>query len=431
VIAGGQMSVWDAKTGRVLAHVVPTASQGGIFDVALSPDGQYAATAGGDGVARIWSARGGNLITELRGVAGGVNNVVFAPDGTRVLTAGEDGTARIWDAGLSLPEQRWSAPDLLGGVNGTLSSRWALSTSAEGERNLAVFDSASGREAFLVKLPRPAWDVVLAARAPVMAVIYKGAPVEVWNMASGRMLASLPGTDHVVRAGQGALQFPAISADGQRVMIAQGDQLTVWDVGSQRPLGRLQYRVGGLIPSTASTFSGNDRLIATVGTDGVVVLWRATDGDVIAREQTEQSPGFNASVPVRPAFSTDNTLFVAAGNWDRTPGVWRTTDGQLVSKLTQPYNTVAFSPNAPLLVTDGAFVWDAESGRLLLSLHDPLNGLSDAAFTADGLQVIGDAFGEREVFSCDVCGTLPRLLRLADQRITREFTPAERDRYLR
>jgi WD40 repeat protein len=430
VTAGGQAAIWDAKTGRMRAHIVPAANDD-IFDVALSPNGAYVATADGDGIGRVWSTTNAALITELRGVAGGITNLVFAPDGRRVLTSGEDGTARIWDAGLGLPNRSSAAPNLLGGPGGALRARWALATAGEAERNIPVFDSISGRQAFIVKLHRPSWSVVLAARAPVMAVVYKGAPVELWNMAKRQSLGSLPGTDHVVADGEGRLQAPALSADGRRVMIAAGDTLTVWDVRSRRPLGRLHHRVGAQIPASASSFSPDDQLLATIGTDGVVVLWRASDGHVIAREQAERSPGFNASVPVPPVFSPDGSLVVAAGNWDRSPGVWRTSDGRLVSKLTQSLNTVAFSPNAPLIVTDGGLVWDAESGRLLLTLRDPVNGIDDAAFTPDGLHVIADALGKRDIFSCDICGSLPQLLHLANQRITRGFTLAERDRYLR
>jgi WD40 repeat protein len=428
VTGDGQVSVWNAGTGRLRAHIVPPGNAP-FSDVALSPDGEYAVTAGGDGIARIWSTRDATMLTELRGGEGGIRSVLFAPDGKRVLTAGQDGTARIWDAGLGLPDQRRPARGLLGGPGGILRDRWALAVSPVGEKNVTVFDTASGKRAFFVKLPRPAWDIVLSARTPVMAVMYEEAPVELWNLARGKSLGRLPGTDHVVD--NGVLQAASVSPNGRRVMIGSKDRLTVWDVASRRPLGRLSHHVGGQFPASASTFSPDGELLATVGTDGVVVLWRASDGQVVARERAERSPGFNASVPVPPAFSADGSLFSAAGNWDRSPGVWRTSNGELASRLTQTYNTVAFSPNAPLIVTDGAFVWDAESGRRLLTLRDPLNGLQDAAFTADGLRVIANTFGERETFACDVCGSLTRLMHLASHRITRDFTAAERNRYLR
>lgn len=103
-----------------------------------------------------------------------------------------------------------------------------------------------------------------------------------------------------------------------------------------------------------------------------------------------------------------------------------------MSTLSEAYQTVAFSPAVPLIVTGGGLVWDATSGRLLLTLHDPQNvGIDDAAFTPNGLNVLGSTLSGRELFPCDVCGSLSQLLALANRRITRPFTAAERNRYLR
>jgi WD40 repeat protein len=432
VSSAGQLFVWDARTGSVRAHIVPPGHTG-FSAAALSPDGRYVVTTGSDGIARLWSTRDATMLTEFRGVVGGVTSVAFSLDGKQVLTAGEDGTARIWDPGLGLPVKRRRFPLTEFGTGGALGTRWG-DTFVLGDTKIPVFDLRSGQRAFHVKLPRPAWDVTLAAHAPVMAVTYEHAPVEVLDLAR-RHSGSLPGTDHVVPKGGSAVQPVVISRDGRRVLVGVGDRLTVWDVRTRTRLGHLRDHVGGEFPASATAFSPDGHLLATVRTDGVIVLWRADDGRVIAREHAEQSPGFNASVPVTPAFSADGSLVVAAGNWDRGPGVWRTSDGRLVSKLTQSFNTVAFSPTEALLVTDGAFVWDAESGRLLLTLRDPTISLDHVAFTSDGLRVVGGTYSSpysiREIFPCDVCGSLTRLMHLAGQRITRSFTAAERDRYLR
>lgn len=431
VTAGGQASVWNAATGQLRAHIAPAAGDS-IFDVALSPNGSYLATADGDGTAHIWNATTAQQISQLAGVAGGVGSVVWAPDGTRVLTAGEDGTARIWDAGLGLPTRAWAAPDLLGGPGETLSDRWSFAQFPTGDRTITMFNSVTGRTAFTVHLSRPAFFAVPAAEQPVLAVTYQDAPVDVYNLASGRLIRSIPGTSALVSSGARVIEWPTLSADGRRILIAQNNTFTVYDVSTGNRLGELHHAVGGLIPQAASTFSANDDLIATVGTDGVVLLWRASTGQIVAREMTEASPGFNASVPVSPAFSADGSLFTAAGNWDRSPGVWRTSDGQLVSTLSEAYQTVAFSPTGPLIVTGGGLVWDATSGRLLLTLHDPQNvGIDDAVFSPNGLNVIGSTASGRELFPCDVCGSLSQLLALANRRTTRPFTAAERNRYLR
>jgi WD40 repeat protein len=430
-VNGSAASIWSTRTGQLRANILPKGT-GRFFEAALSPDGNYAVTADTSGAAHVWATATAALLTELRAPTGGLASVGFTASGVRVLTAGGDGSARIWDAGLGLPDGRWPVPQSMHAPNG-LQGRWALLSYPTGDTTLTVLDSATGRQAFSVGLSRPAWDVVLADHAPMMAVSYQDAPIEIWDLATGQSVGSLPGTDHSVENGSVVLRLAVLSADGRQIMTGDGDRLVVWDVATLRPVTYLQHHVDGDNPVTATTFGPGNRLLATIGTDGVIILWSAGDGHVIAREQTEPSPGYNASVPVRPAFSADGSLFVAAGNWDRSPAVRRTSDGHLVSKLTQTFSSVAFSPNAPLIVTDGALVWDATSGRRLLTLRDPVTGegLWTPAFTEDGLHIIGAVNDAHEIYPCDVGGSLTQLLQLADQRITREFTATERARYLR
>src|SRR3954447_21433528 len=418
-------NVWDLATGHRLARMEASGHEA-LLGPVLSPHGSTAVTSATDGIGRVWDTTTGQVLTELRGVSGGIRAVSFATHGTRVVTAGQDGTARIWDAGLGLPQSRRPRPQSLQDLPDVpVGARWATDLSA-GSTSGTVFDARSGRPVFPVELRHEAWQVALADRAPVMAIAYQGAPAEVFDVARRRSLGSLPGSWK-----PGATLPPGevvVSVDGRRALVRLGAETTVWAVTTRPRLGHLPLpasRPG----ATASTFSPDDRLVATVTTEGVVVLWRAADGRIVARERAERSPGFNASAPVRPAFSPDGSRFAAAGNWDRTPGIWRSRDGAQIAALTQPFSSVAFSPTAPIVVTDGPTVWDAETGRLLLRLGSGgQDSASAAAFTADGLRVV-TAGGL--VYSCDVCGPLPRLVRLADRRITRPFKPTERARYLR
>lgn len=423
--SGTVAGVWDARTGRRRTEIVGMGNTS-FGAVGLTADGADAVTTSSDGMARVWDATSGVMLTELRGVPGGVRAVNFDASGRRVLTAGQDGTARIWDAGLGLPEARRPLPaELQLAVTRTLQGRWAARF-FQGDRSVTVLDAQSGRQIFEVQLPRPGKELVFADHAAVMAVVYDHSPVELYTLGSQRSLGSLRGPGAVA-------ERAVLSPDGHHLMTNHGDVMTVWDVRTLKATTQLRHHVAGQFPDTATAFSPDHRLLATVGTDGQVVLWRSSDGQVVSRQQSQPSPGFNASAPVKPAFSPDGKLFVAAGNWERQPSIWRTSDGRQVATMTESFNRVAFSPTAPLIVTDGLSVWDADSGRRLLQLRDPASGVSDAAFTPDGLRVISESIdgNDRAVFPCDVCGPLSRLLELADQRITRRFTTAEQNRYLR
>ncbi|MDF1748937.1 MAG: hypothetical protein P1V34_08700, partial [Alphaproteobacteria bacterium] len=73
-----------------------------VRDVEISPDGRYAATAGFDDIAILWSLEERSQLARFYGHEAGVNAVTFLPAlpgeiRPRVVSVSDDGTARIWD----------------------------------------------------------------------------------------------------------------------------------------------------------------------------------------------------------------------------------------------------------------------------------------------------------------------------------------------
>ena len=74
--------------------------------VAFSPDGTRIVTGDCDGTTKVWDARTGKPLVELKGHAGTVNSVAFSPDGTRVVAGGgaiNEAEVKVWDADRDAP----------------------------------------------------------------------------------------------------------------------------------------------------------------------------------------------------------------------------------------------------------------------------------------------------------------------------------------
>ena len=84
-------------SSQILGHHL-----GGANAVAITRQGNVAASGGEDSFIRLWSIPSGELISEIRGHDfGAVESLSFSPEGNRLASAGADGSVRVWDVASS------------------------------------------------------------------------------------------------------------------------------------------------------------------------------------------------------------------------------------------------------------------------------------------------------------------------------------------
>ena len=89
------VTIWNAEDGQQQAQLI--GHTGTIQGLAFSRDGATLATAGDDGIVRLWDAATGSQLLTLMGQFQGLtDSVSFSSDGTRLASAGADGIVRIW-----------------------------------------------------------------------------------------------------------------------------------------------------------------------------------------------------------------------------------------------------------------------------------------------------------------------------------------------
>jgi hypothetical protein len=135
--------VWDARSGTPLLEL--KGHTDGVVSAGFSPDGARIVTGSFDRTVKVWDARTGTPLLELKGHTGQVTTVEFSPDGARIVTASADHTAKVWDArtGSLLFELKGHA---FGVMRAAFSPDGARIVTESSDRTVKVWDAPSGEE---------------------------------------------------------------------------------------------------------------------------------------------------------------------------------------------------------------------------------------------------------------------------------------------
>ena len=208
----------------------------------------------------------------------------------------------------------------------------------------------------------------------------------VWETSSGRQLARL--------LHDGEIKEIALSPTGRSVaMISSEGAASIYMLDQQgaRKLNRVGSRD---ITITAVTFSLDGHFYATARDDCIAQVWEITSGRLLAN--LKQNKRINAL-----AFSPDGRFLSTIGD---DPGVrlwfWRASDARPRSFTHDaPVNAIAFSPDGMYLATASkdqtARLWEITSGRQLhrLNHEDSVN----AVMFSPGSRYLATTSGDRTV----------------------------------
>jgi RNA polymerase sigma factor (sigma-70 family) len=262
------------------------------------------------------------------------------------------------------------------------------------EHRVIVWDLAGGKETARFKTPRPGGGGPrpMAVSNTTVAIGLEDGGTSLWDLAT--LKERKLGTDHATKASPESTgtTVVAFAPDGQTLATGGRDGLVkLWDVASGRCLRTLEQQYTRV---EALAWSRDGRTVACAGQGGVIRLWDAATGKDLCPQ-----PGHLIDVS-HVALSPDGKTAVTAA-WDRTIRWWDTATGCELRVVAGLVNHVAVSPDSRTVVasvpsagdprtTLGRLrTWDLATGRETTPADLP-DGLrvGALAFTPDGRQLV-------------------------------------------
>jgi len=392
--------IWDAASGELLA-VLDGRMDDDYFN-AFSPDGKKIVTLSDDNELKVWEFPSGKLLLNLTDNTPSLYAARFSLDGKKIVTSSRDkyNTVTIWDAhsGELLTHLKGHT-EVVSGVMFSPDGKKILTTPGHLTGLLKEYDNYSGK---------------------------------LWDITSGKMIASLKGNTDLIWSQQ-------FSPDGNKIVTNSFNDrnIKLWNAHTGELLIAFKGHQNII---TSSEFSSDSRKIITASWDGTAKIWTAASGtlllDLKGHTDNVNTASFSpdgkkivtaaGNLTFRPQESADNTAkvwdagsgallldlighdaplhsadFSADGNKiltvskDSTANLWDATSGKLLLNfkgLRPSHNAACFSPDGKKIISISlnktAIVWDVETGKLLLELKGHTEAIHYACFSPNGKIIV-------------------------------------------
>jgi len=392
---------WDAANGRELKQF---AGKGGIWSVAVTPDGKHLITGEEGGLFRVWDTTNAQEVRALPGAKQPdaedprlrVFGLTFecarlSGDGKTLLTAKtRDNTLVVWDLAKAAEVRRLSC---------TMVSPYCFDLSADGKtlvtangNHIDIWDLPAGKQLRQLQGHQQAVTTVTISPDGKTVASFSQGSLRWWDATTGKELDS-----EEVTASYAALTF---SADGKMLAVAHDDgegggRVAIYDVATREESVAIDAYLPGIYTLALSpdgkTLATGSGIIG--GQLAAVRLWDTTTGKEI--HPLAAHPGAATTIGV----SADGKLLASCSTTERVVRIWDVASGREVRQLEgheAGVDEVQFSPDGRLLASatrePAIIIWEVATGRRLRTLADHNSLGPHMRFAADGktLATAGD-----------------------------------------
>lgn len=396
----GTVRVWDPRTGVLLNTIDPKG--GVVWSLAWSDAGRNLIVSTGDKLIHLWDVGAEKPGASLGGHIDFVSYLARAPKGDRFASAGQDGIARVWkdSAGTTiafpyrfLARMAW-APD-----SRTLVVPYGDAFGATEAPGIAIWDISTGRSTELhTEFKYYPQQTELSPDGRFLYVqgvtswpegYVNADPTYIVEVSTGKTVLELNASDGKwIRNG-------GWSPDGKRIATGSvGGRIDAWDASTGKILWSAVHGQESFVNYVE--WSPDGARILSSGTDSVARIWDARTGkevlDLVGHEPPTEVQSARWSPDGKRILTTAGSADLGAP--DNTVRIWDAESGNS-DLVIDGHNAAVFlggwSPDGSRVVTisidDTMRIWDAKSGAELLNLPAPIEYYGNVMWSPDGKYV--------------------------------------------
>ena len=382
----GTARLWDLRAcdEKNCAPREFTGHEGAVWGVSFNPDNTLLVTAGNDKTAKIWDVATGQVLRTLSGHYAPINAAVISPNGRYVVTASSDQTARIWD--LSACADTCPYQEIQGQAafwNAAFSPDSKFVVLAGDDQNAYKYDVTTGSLLnYLTGHTDAVFGIAYSPDGKAIATGSRDGTARVWDAETGQ-------TFSVLRGHEGTIWNVAFSPDSQLLLTASADGTAkLWNAAQSEDLIVLRGQLNRIL---GAAFSGDGKRAITASADRTARVWELPNGNLALPPLTGHTGWVTDG-----ALNRDGTR-AATSSYDGTARLWDLNcypqcEPLVLQGHEAEVRSVAFSPDETLVVTASddktAKIWDAKTGALVQTLSGHTAPVNHASFSPDGKQIL-------------------------------------------
>jgi WD40 repeat protein len=416
--------IWDLERKTILHQVEELPSQ--LNSVAFSPDGATLATAGDDGLIRLWDPATGKIKRSIAAFTNDVVSVDFTPDGRSLHVYIYEQPAVLYglDTGRFTPVTP-PPPDpltqkllgegyLLSGGGSKIRFSPDGSTLAVGHGNIQVWDvkSQALKATLFADSDLQIAGMTYSPDGNHLAIITLEGDAHVWDIRSGQReffvsSSTLMDVQVLYAAGGSGIgpgigssaygeQGIAFSTDSSRVALPNGLSVEIWDIQTARKTLTLAPTSPLMFPGKISYSADGRYIYAALNRNRDLAVWDAASGALLRQLKLPRVDpnAFTATELHGPLFARNN--YDDENQWIE---LWNADTGQMIKILTHTrgVDPLRFSADgrffSAIFNRNQLYIWRVDTGQLVF-VSEPKLDIGDFAINSNGNLLATSAYGK-------------------------------------